>query len=160
MSDRSLTMKPERLSELFAERGAAVTPDMLSRWSELGVPTAPSARMSRRLTAETLSIIGYPTTQSTLNTLATTGEGPLFDRYGQYAIYEWGDALAWAQAKSKGKRRSSSVGRSQEAADKAKANAKIARDIRDAMRAKAKAGASKATKVRRARPEAAATPAE
>jgi hypothetical protein len=151
-------MTPDRLSDLFAERGATVTPDILSRWAELGIPTAPSARLSRRLTAETLSMVGYPTTQSTLNSLATTGEGPLFDRYGQYAIYEWGDALAWAQSKSKGKRRSSSVGRSQEAADKAKANAKHARDIRDAMRvaARAEAGASKTT--RRAKRDAEAEP--
>jgi hypothetical protein len=145
-------MTPDRLSDLFAERGATVTPDMLSRWAELGVPTAPSARLSRRLTAEALSMVGYPTTQSTLNSLATTGDGPLFDRYGQYAIYEWGDAVAWVQSKSRGKRRSSSVGRSQEAAERAKKSAKHARDVRDAMRAqgvlmgKAKAKAEAATR--------------
>lgn len=132
-----LKMAPERLSELFAERGATVAPDVLSCWAEMGVPTVPSARLSRRGTAEALSMVGYPTTLATLNTLSTLGEGPLFDRYGQYAIYEWGDALAWAQSKSKGKRRSSSEGRSQEAAERARKNAKIARDVRDAMRAKA-----------------------
>jgi hypothetical protein len=129
-----LKLTPERLCELFAERGATVTPDMLSRWAEMGVPTTPSARLSRRLTAETLSIVGYPTTQSTLNTLATTGDGPLFDRYGGYAIYEWGDAISWAQSKSSGKRRSSSEGRSQEAAELAWKSAKHARDVRDQMR--------------------------
>ena len=166
MSDILTVLKPtpERLCELFDERGAKVTPDMLARWAELGVPTTPSARLSRRLTAESLSMVGYPATQSTLNTLATTGDGPLFDRYGHYTIYEWADALAWAQAKSKGKRRSSSVGRSQEAADKAKASAKIARDIRDAMRregrpmgkaAKASEPAKQANRRRKTRPEAA-----
>ena len=133
-TDQSLKMTPERLSELFAERGATVTPDVLSRWGEMGVPTVPSARLGRRLTAEALTMVGYPTTTSTLNTLSTTGEGPLFDRFGPYAIYEWADALAWAQARAKGKRRSSSEGRSHEAADKAKASAKRARDIRDKMR--------------------------
>jgi hypothetical protein len=29
-----LKLTPERLCELFAERGATVTPDMLSRWAE------------------------------------------------------------------------------------------------------------------------------
>jgi hypothetical protein len=175
-----LKLTPERVRELFAERGATVMPDMLSRWAELGVPTVPSARLSRRLTAEALSMVGYPTTQSTLNSLATTGDGPLFDRYGGYAIYEWGDALAWAQAKSKGKRRSSSEGRSAEAGELARKNAAIARAVRDQMRrdrrpmgkaAKAKAAtpakrkgskpAKQANRRRKTRPEAApSAPAE
>ena len=129
-----LKLTPERLCELFAERGAKVTPDMLARWAELGVPTTPSARLSRRLTAETLSIVGYPTAQSTLNTLATTGEGPPFERFGGSVVYEWGDCISWAQSKATGKRRSSSEGRSQEAKEKAHASAAHARDVRDQMR--------------------------
>jgi hypothetical protein len=145
LADQSLKMTPERLSALFADRGATVPPDVLGHWAELGVPTAPSARLTRRQTAEALKKVGWPVTCSTLNTLSTRGEGPLFDRFGQYAVYEWADALSWAQARATGKRRSSSEGRSQEAAERAKQVAKHARDIRDAMRANAaRSGAGKA----------------
>ena len=153
-TDQSLKMTPARLSALFAERGATVPPDVLGHWTELGVPTAPSARLTRRQTAEALKKAGYPVTRSTLNTLSTRGEGPLFDRFGPFALYEWADALSWA----KGKRRSSSEGRSQEGAERAKQAAKHARDIRDAMRAKSKADRERIarTKSRRREAEAAA----
>jgi hypothetical protein len=96
ITDQNLKMTPERLSALFAERGAMVPPDALGRWAELGVPTVPSARLTRRQTAEALKKAGYPMTTSTLNSLSTRGEGPLFDRFGIHALYVWADALSWA----------------------------------------------------------------
>lgn len=155
LTDQNLKLAPERLSALFAERGATVPPDLLAHWAELGVPTVPSARLTRRQTAEALKKVGWPVTRSTLNTLATRGEGPLFDRFGQYAVYEWADALSWAQARAKGKRRSSSEGRSLEAAEQAKQAAKHARDVRDAMRAAAKTKAPRSG-AGKAKPKAAA----
>ena len=144
LTDQSLKLPLERLSALFAERGAMAPPDILGHWGDIGVPTSPSARLSRKQTAETLKKAGYPTRTSTLNSLATLGVGPPFVRFGPYAVYEWGDALAWAQARESKKGRSSSEGRSQESAERARKSAKIARDIRDAKRAKAKAEAVEA----------------
>jgi hypothetical protein len=129
-------LPPDKIAELFAERGATVAPDVLFHWCSLGVPTSPAARLSRRATAEALTKIGFPLTYSSLCTLATKGQGPLFDRFGPHAIHEWGDAVAWAQARAKGKRSSSSEGRTAEAAERARKSMQHAREVRDAMRAK------------------------
>jgi hypothetical protein len=168
VTDHSLKLPPERVVELYAARGATVAPDVLEYWATMGVPTAPSARLSRRATAEALTKVGYPLTYSSLCTLATKGEGPLFDKFGPHAVHEWGDALAWAQARAKGKRSSSSEGRSQEAAERARKSMHHAREVRDAMRAKgilmgkAKAEAARATtaKARRRKAPAELAPAE
>jgi hypothetical protein len=63
--------------------------------------TLPSrdARLTRKQAADELTRAGLPTAPSTLASYATNGGGPPFDKYGQYAIYNWGVTLDWAIAK-------------------------------------------------------------
>ena len=59
----------------------------------------PCTLLTRQQTADALTEAGYPTRPSTLSTKATRGGGPPFYKYGPKAIYRWGSALAWAQAR-------------------------------------------------------------
>ena len=62
----------------------ALTPDALLRRSEL---------------AEALTAKGHRIAATTLANYATKGIGPLFSLEGKFAIYPWGPALAWAEAR-------------------------------------------------------------
>jgi hypothetical protein len=62
----------------------ALTPDTLLRRSEL---------------AEALTAKGHRIAATTLANYATKGIGPLFSLEGKFAIYPWGSALAWAEAR-------------------------------------------------------------
>jgi|SRR5215813_3464960 len=62
----------------------ALTPDTLLRRSEL---------------AEALTAKGHRIAATTLANYATKGIGPLFSLEGKFAIYPWGPALAWAEAR-------------------------------------------------------------
>jgi hypothetical protein len=55
--------------------------------------------LSRRNVAEALTALGFKTAESTLATLATRGGGPPFKKWSRRALYRWGDALLWAEAK-------------------------------------------------------------
>lgn len=57
------------------------------------------ALLSRKVTAETLTLAGFPITEATLATMATRGGGPSFQKFGNKVIYRWGAALAWAQGR-------------------------------------------------------------
>jgi hypothetical protein len=72
------------------------------------IPTNPDALLRRQMTAETLTEAGYPTSEKTLATMASRGNGPPYHRYGRYPLYRWADALAWAQARLKPARSSTS----------------------------------------------------
>lgn len=62
--------------------------------------TAPDDRLLTRAgTATALTEAGYPTSPATLATKASRGGGPPFRKFGNRAIYCWGEALAWAQSK-------------------------------------------------------------
>lgn len=72
------------------------------------IPNNPDALLRRKLTSEILTEAGYPTSEKTLATLASRGNGPPYHLYGRYPLYRWGDALSWAQARLKPARRSTS----------------------------------------------------
>src|SRR5262249_25322085 len=61
-----------------------LTPDTLLRRSEL---------------AAALTAKGHRIAPTTLANYATKGIGPLFSLEGKFAIYPWGPALAWAEAR-------------------------------------------------------------
>jgi hypothetical protein len=62
----------------------------------------PDSLLSRVATAEALTEIGYPIKAKTLATMATRGGGPPFRKWPKLAVYKWGDALEWAQARLSG----------------------------------------------------------
>jgi hypothetical protein len=55
--------------------------------------------LTRKALAKALTEKGYPVKPSTLNTKATRGGGPPFQRFGPRAIYTWGNGLRWAQSR-------------------------------------------------------------
>jgi hypothetical protein len=71
-------------------------------------PDNSDALLTRRRTAEALTEAGLPTPAATLATMATRGGGPPYQLYGRRALYRWGDALAWAQARLTTPRRTTS----------------------------------------------------
>jgi hypothetical protein len=56
-------------------------------------------RLTRAQLAETLTAAGYPIAADTLRTMASKGGGPPYKLFGHKAMYVWGDALEWAQAR-------------------------------------------------------------
>jgi hypothetical protein len=58
-----------------------------------------SALLTREQTAAALQREGYPVAAKTLATKATRGGGPPFRKFGARALYNWGDALTWAQSR-------------------------------------------------------------
>jgi hypothetical protein len=66
----------------------------------------PEALLTRDATAAALTDAGFPTSPKTLATKATRGGGPPFQHYGPRCLYRWRDALAWAEARLTGPRRS------------------------------------------------------
>ena len=51
---------------------------------------------------------GYPTSEKTLATQASRGNGPPHHLYGRYPLYRWAEVLAWAEARLRPPRRSTS----------------------------------------------------
>jgi hypothetical protein len=74
------------------------------------VPERIDALLTRDRLAEALTEAGFPTRAKTLATKASSGGGPPFRKFGPRAIYKWGDALKWAQARLSEPRRSTSEG--------------------------------------------------
>ncbi len=72
------------------------------------LPDGVSTLLNRQQVARSLSLAGYPTSPSTLSTMATRGGGPPFCKWGPRAMYRWGEALAWAEARLSKPRRSTS----------------------------------------------------
>lgn len=72
------------------------------------IPNSPDAKLTREQTAAALTAVGYPVKAKTLATKATRGGGPPYRLWGPRAIYEWGEALAWAQGRLSEPRRSTS----------------------------------------------------
>ena len=65
-------------------------------------------RMDRQQAAAFLSERGYRTGPATLAKLASVGGGPIFESFGRKPLYREADLLAWAQARTRGPRRSTS----------------------------------------------------
>jgi hypothetical protein len=74
----------------------------------MSIPTDPNALLLRDRLAEALTEAGYPIKPKTLATKATRGGGPPYSRFGLRALYRWGGALAWAEARLTAPRRSTS----------------------------------------------------
>ncbi len=55
--------------------------------------------LTRDQTAVALTAAGYPVKSATLSTKATRGGGPPFRVFGSHALYRWGDAIDWAEAR-------------------------------------------------------------
>ena len=63
------------------------------------IPNDPNVLLRRRRTAGALTEKGYPTSESTLATMATRGGGPPYHLYGRIPLYRWSDVLAWAESR-------------------------------------------------------------
>lgn len=72
------------------------------------IPDNPEALLTRQATAAALTAAGYPIASKTLATKATRGGGPPYRNFGPRALYRWGEALAWAEARLSPPRRSTS----------------------------------------------------
>jgi hypothetical protein len=59
----------------------------------------PDTLLTRNRTAEELTAAGYPIAGTTLRTMVTRGGGPFYRTFGRTAVYRWGDALTWAEAR-------------------------------------------------------------
>jgi hypothetical protein len=70
------------------------------------IPDNFNALLLRIPIAEALTQAGFPIKAKTLATMATRGGGPPYRLFGQRAVYRWGDALQWAQARMTAPRRS------------------------------------------------------
>jgi hypothetical protein len=70
----------------------------------------PDALLRRRKTAEALTTAGFPITAATLATMACRGGGPRYRLFGRVPLYNWSDALAWAEARLTAPRNSTSDG--------------------------------------------------
>lgn len=55
--------------------------------------------VTRQDAARILTEAGYPIAYTTLATLASTGGGPAYKRYGHRAIYEVEALFSWAEAR-------------------------------------------------------------
>jgi hypothetical protein len=66
--------------------------------------------LRRRQTAEALTAAGYPIRPATLATMASRGGGPPYRLFGRAVLYRWGNALAWAEARTTAPRCSTSEG--------------------------------------------------
>jgi|SRR5665811_1153684 hypothetical protein len=62
-------------------------------------PTNPNALLTREQAALALTEAGFPIKSKTLATKATRGGGPPFRHFGPRVLYNWADALAWAQSR-------------------------------------------------------------
>jgi hypothetical protein len=74
------------------------------------IPDHSDALLTRPKVADALTQAGFPVTEATLATKATRGGGPPYQLFGPRALYRWGDALGWAQARLSAPRRSTSEG--------------------------------------------------
>jgi hypothetical protein len=72
------------------------------------IPENLDALLTREQAAAALTASGFPIATKTLATMASRGGGPPFRRFGLRAIYRWGDALEWAQARLSAPRQSTS----------------------------------------------------
>lgn len=63
------------------------------------IPDNPETLLTRSQTGAALRAAGYPVADKTLATKATRGGGPPFRRFGSKPLYQWREALAWAQSR-------------------------------------------------------------
>ena len=63
------------------------------------IPTDLEMLLRRTQLAAALTAKGFPITTATLETMATRGGGPPYQKFGRHVLYRWGAALTWAQAR-------------------------------------------------------------
>ena len=66
--------------------------------------------INRAQAADYLTDQGLPVAKTTLQKLATVGGGPVYHRFGKFAVYKTEDLDAWASTKLSGPRHSSTGG--------------------------------------------------
>jgi len=57
------------------------------------------AYLSRQQTSDALTERGFKIAKTTLDTFATRGGGPPFQKFGHRVLYRWGTSLAWAEGR-------------------------------------------------------------
>lgn len=62
--------------------------------------TTERKRLSRNEIAAALTEAGFPISAATLATMATRGGGPSFVKFNGRALYDLGEALAWAESRT------------------------------------------------------------
>lgn len=72
------------------------------------LPDGENTSLTRIQVASALTAAGYPISPSTLSTMATRGGGPPYRYFGPRVLYQWGEALTWAQSRLSKPRRSTS----------------------------------------------------
>lgn len=72
------------------------------------LPDGLDTLLGRVQAAKALTEAGYPTSPSTLSTMATRGGGPPYCKWGPRAMYRWGSSLSWAQNRLSAPRRTTS----------------------------------------------------
>jgi hypothetical protein len=63
------------------------------------IPSDPETLLTRRATAAALTAAGFPVSAATLATRASRGGGPRYRHFGRRPLYQWGDAVTWANAR-------------------------------------------------------------
>jgi hypothetical protein len=74
------------------------------------IPTDRNTLLTRVKLSEAFSALGIPVATASLASMVTRGNGPPYRKFGQVALYRWGDALDWAESRLSTPRRSSSEG--------------------------------------------------
>ena len=64
--------------------------------------------LTRSEAAAFLTATGYPTSPRTLDTKVSRGGGPVFRKWGRYAVYAEADLIAWAESRLSAPRSSTS----------------------------------------------------
>jgi hypothetical protein len=77
------------------------------------IPSDPDPMLSRRKAAERLKKAGYPSSEKSLATQATRGNGPPFYHFGKWVLYRESELLFWAEHRLTPLRRSTSEGDAQ-----------------------------------------------
>jgi hypothetical protein len=54
-------------------------------------------RLRRKPLSTALTEEGYPVSAAALETFASRGGGPPYEKFGKYTLYPWGRALEWAR---------------------------------------------------------------
>jgi hypothetical protein len=73
--------------------------ESVSRVEAVAIPTDPRTRLDRKGLALALTAAGFPITETTLATKAVRGGGPPYALWGRKPLYQWRDALAWAESR-------------------------------------------------------------
>lgn len=65
----------------------------------LSNPISPDVLLRRKQLADALTQSGFPIAAASLATTATRGGGPPYQLFGRVALYRWGNAMQWAEAR-------------------------------------------------------------